>query len=169
MYNPESVPESEMLKLIWDFKIQTDHLIPARQPDQVIVKKRKKEKRKKKGNLPNCRLCCSGRLQSKIERKQGLVSGTCYGNKKKQTMEHESDSDTHCNWRTRYSHKRIGWGTGGLGNKRMSRDHPKNSFINIGQNTKTYPGDLREFTVNQAQVRSHRLALLWRTLQREKK
>ena len=34
-----------------DFEIQTDHLIPARQPDLVIVynkKKKKKEKKKKK-------------------------------------------------------------------------------------------------------------------------
>ena len=26
-------------KLLWDFNIQTDHLIPARQPDLIIIKK----------------------------------------------------------------------------------------------------------------------------------
>ena len=50
------------------FQIQTDHLILARQPDLVIVNK-------KKENLPNFGLCCSGWPQSTIERKrkEGLV------------------------------------------------------------------------------------------------
>ena len=30
-------------------------------------------------------------------------------------MEHESDGVTNCNWCARYSHQRIGIGTGGLG------------------------------------------------------
>ena len=28
MHKPESVQENEMLKILWDFEIQTDHLIP---------------------------------------------------------------------------------------------------------------------------------------------
>ena len=39
---------------------------------------------------------------------------------RKKTMEHEGDGDTNCNLRPRYSHQRIGTGTGGLGNKRAS-------------------------------------------------
>ena len=31
--------ENEMNKILWDFEIQTDHLISGRQPDLVIVKK----------------------------------------------------------------------------------------------------------------------------------
>ena len=42
MHNPESVQENETHKLLWDFEIQTDHLISARRPDQVIVNKKKK-------------------------------------------------------------------------------------------------------------------------------
>ena len=34
-------------KLLWDFNIQTDHLIPARRPDLIIINK--------KENLQNCR------------------------------------------------------------------------------------------------------------------
>ena len=34
--------------MIWDFNIQTDHLIPARRPDLIIINKKKKKKRKKK-------------------------------------------------------------------------------------------------------------------------
>ena len=43
------------------------------------------------------------------------------------------------------NHQRIGTGTGGLGNKRMSRDYPNNSIVEIDQNTKKRPGDLRDF------------------------
>ena len=39
MHNPKLI--LEMHKLFWDFKIQMDHLILARQPDPVIIKKRK--------------------------------------------------------------------------------------------------------------------------------
>ena len=29
-------------KLLWDFEIQTDHLIPARQPDLIIINKKER-------------------------------------------------------------------------------------------------------------------------------
>ena len=38
-------------------------------------------------------------------------------------------------------------GTRGLGNKRTSGDNPNNSIVEIGQNTKKGPGDLRRFIV----------------------
>ncbi len=42
MHNPESVLENETHKSLWDFKIQTDHLMSARRPDIVIVKKKER-------------------------------------------------------------------------------------------------------------------------------
>ncbi len=42
MHNPESVPENETHKLLWDFDIQTDHLISARRPDLIIINKKKR-------------------------------------------------------------------------------------------------------------------------------
>ena len=52
MHNPESVLENGKYGILWDFEIQTDHLIPARRPHLVIVTKKKdktkKNKRKKK-------------------------------------------------------------------------------------------------------------------------
>ena len=33
--------ENEKLKVLWDFEIQTDHLISARLPDLVIVNKKR--------------------------------------------------------------------------------------------------------------------------------
>ena len=42
MQNPESVLENETPKIPWDFQLQTDHLISARQPDLIIINKNKK-------------------------------------------------------------------------------------------------------------------------------
>ena len=42
MHNPASVQVDETLKLLWDFNIQTDHLILARRPESVIINKQKK-------------------------------------------------------------------------------------------------------------------------------
>ena len=39
---PEPVLESEGCKILWDFMIQTDHVIEARRPDMIVVKKRNK-------------------------------------------------------------------------------------------------------------------------------
>ena len=39
MHNPESVVEKH--KILWDFEIQTVHLISARRPDLVIVNKKR--------------------------------------------------------------------------------------------------------------------------------
>ena len=42
MHKPESVLENETHKILWDFKIQTDHLITARRPDLVLINKKKR-------------------------------------------------------------------------------------------------------------------------------
>ena len=42
MYNPESVQKNATHKLLWDFEIQMDPLITTRQPDLVIINKKKR-------------------------------------------------------------------------------------------------------------------------------
>ena len=42
MYNPAPVLGNDSHKLLWDFNIQTDHLIPTRRPDLIIINKRKR-------------------------------------------------------------------------------------------------------------------------------
>ena len=49
MHNPAPVLENDSHKLLWDFNIPTDQLIPARRPDLIII-----NKKKKKENLQNC-------------------------------------------------------------------------------------------------------------------
>ena len=40
MHNPESVLENEEHKILRDFEIQTDQLIPARRPEQGLLLKK---------------------------------------------------------------------------------------------------------------------------------
>ena len=42
MHNAAPVLENDSHKLFWDITIQTDHLIPTRRPDLIIIKKRKR-------------------------------------------------------------------------------------------------------------------------------
>ena len=42
MHNPAPVLENDSHKLLWDFNIQTDHLIPARRPDLIIINRKKR-------------------------------------------------------------------------------------------------------------------------------
>ena len=42
MHNPAPVLENDIHNLLWDFDIQTDHLISARRPDLLIINKKKR-------------------------------------------------------------------------------------------------------------------------------
>ena len=78
-------------------------------------------------------------------------------------MKHENDSDSICNSCAQYSYQMFGTRSEGLGNKRTSGDHPKDSIIKIGQNTEKCPGDLRRLVVTQTQMRNHRPTPVWKT------
>ena len=62
-------------------------------------------------------------------------------------MKHEGDNYTDRDWWFWYSHQRIIKGTGGLGKKRTSGDHPNYYIIENGQNTEKSSGDLRRLAV----------------------
>ena len=42
MHNPAPLLENDTHKLLWDFSIQTDHQIPARRLDLIIINKKKR-------------------------------------------------------------------------------------------------------------------------------
>ena len=44
MHNPAFVLKNDTHKLLWDFEIQTDHLISARKQDHIMIKKHKKKR-----------------------------------------------------------------------------------------------------------------------------
>ena len=52
------------------------------------------------------------------------------GREWKNNMEHESNSDTSCNWCTRYSHQLIGKRSAGLGNKMKNGNHATTTLLN---------------------------------------
>ena len=62
MHKPESVSENNIL---WDFEIQTDHLISARRPDLVMINKKRK-------NSPSCGFCCPSRPLSEKPRNRKI-------------------------------------------------------------------------------------------------
>ena len=49
----------------------------------------------------------------------------------KKTVAHESNVYTTFDWCSRYNHRRIIKGAGGLGNKRTSGDHPNYYIIEV--------------------------------------
>ena len=62
MHKPKSVLENEMHKILWDFEIKTDHLIPARRSKLVLINK-------KKENLSTGGFCSSSRSQGEAKGK----------------------------------------------------------------------------------------------------
>ena len=75
-------------------------------------------------------------------------------------MEHKSDGDISLNWSIWYNHRKIDTKTGGLGNKKKSRDHPNYSVAEISQNTEKRTGDLRRLAVTKTPLRNHQLILV---------
>ena len=75
-------------------------------------------------------------------------------------MEHEIDSYTNSNMCSWYTRQRNDKSTGGLGNNRTSGDHSNYSIVEIGQNTKKSPGDLRRLAICQTLVRNHRITVV---------
>ena len=133
-------------KLLWDFNIQTDHLISVRHPDLIIINK--------KENLPNCVLFyipTDHRVKLKEKEKKYIYLNLSRELKKtKKNVEHENDNYTNCDWCFCDSNRRIIKRTGGRKNKSRSEDHPNNnSIFENGQNTEKSPRDLRRLAVTQ--------------------
>ena len=157
MHKAESVLENEIHKILWNFEIQTDHLILTRQPDPVIVNKKEKK------NLLNSELCHSSRPQNEHQRKQKERQAFTPCQKTKKAVVHEGNSDTNWNLCTWNNPKSLAKGAGRVGNRRTSQDHLNYSIVKITQNTEKSPGDLRRLAVIQIPVKDHQLMLLWKT------
>ena len=110
VHKPESVIENELHKILWDFEIQTHHLIPIRRPDQMQINKQESER--KRENLPTYGFCRSSGPQSENENnlREIQVLGPCQ--RIKEAEEHEGDGNTSCGWCTRNGHKKLGKGIG---------------------------------------------------------
>ena len=93
MHKSESVRKNKTQKILWDSEIQTNHLIPTRRPDLVIIDKKHK----------NCRLVDFAVLADYTEKIKENETRDKYldlTSELKKAAEREGDGDTNCNWRT---------------------------------------------------------------------
>ena len=96
MHNPAPVLENDSHKLLWDINIQTDHLIPARRPDLIIINKRKRICK-----IVDFAVPVDHRISLKeSEKKDKYLDLT---RELKKTVEHESNVCANCYWCVRHS------------------------------------------------------------------
>ena len=133
VHNPASFLENNTHKLLWNFDIQTDHLISARRPDRIKINKKKKKKNKQNYGLCN-------RIKLKESEKKDKYLDLARELKKLWNIQVSYINRGRCFW---YSHQRIIKGTRELGNKRSNGDHPNYYIIKNGQNTEQSQDDLR--------------------------
>ena len=138
IYAQPGIPplENEIHRIRWNFEIQTDHLIPARRLDVVLITHthththtQKKERRK---NSPNKGLClpADGRVKIKWHEKNFEYLDLASELKN----EYVGDTETDCNWRVWNDTKRLGKKAERNGNQRTSGDHPNNNNNNSNNN-----------------------------------
>ena len=161
MYNPESFLLNEMRKLLWNFEIQTDHLISARWPDLVIITKKKKKKKKERTcRIVDFSVLSDHRIKLKESEKKDKYLDLARELKKLWNMKVTVIPIVIAALGT--VTKETGTITGGLGNKSMNGDHPNYSIAEIGQNIEKSHGDLKRLAVPQTPVGNHRLMLVWK-------
>ena len=136
----KSAIDNETPKILWDFVIQTDRLIPAWRPDLS-------DNFKKLKTCPLVDFNFTANHRNQRKRKERQVFGPWQRTEK--TAEHEDNGDTNCNWCTRNGSKRLVRKTGGIRHQRKIRNHPDYCIIEISQNTAKSPRDLRKLTVTQ--------------------
>ena len=89
MHNPASILENDTHKLLWDFDIETDHLILARTPDLIIINKKREIWKIVDFVVP----VDHGITLKECEKKDKYLD---LARELKKTMEHESDDYTNC-------------------------------------------------------------------------
>ena len=97
MHNPPPVLENDTIKFLWDFDVQTDHLILARRPDLIIINNKKRICK-----IVDFAVPADHRIKiKKFEKKDKYLDFAREFLKK--TVEHEVDNYTNCDWCLWYS------------------------------------------------------------------
>ena len=151
MQNPESVLENETHKLLWDFEIQTNHQILARQPDFIIINKKEKTCKVEDFSVP-------------VDHR--VILKEC--EKRDNYLDLARELKKQWNMKVTLILIVIGvLGTGertkGLGNNRTGGDCLNYSIVVISQKTEKTPGDLKRLAITQTPVKNHQLTLTWKT------
>ena len=154
MNNPACVLEKDTHKPLWNFNIQTDHLIPARRPDHIIINKKKRICK-----IVDFAVPADHRINLKECEKKGKYLDLARELKKL--------------WNMKVTIVPIvirAFGTitkgllKGFGSWLTGRDYPNDSIDENGQNPETSAGDLRRLAVTQTPVKNHQLTLMGKTL-----
>ena len=145
MHNPAPVLENDSHKLLWDFDIQTDHLIPARRPDLIIINEKKKKKKKKKRTciIVDFAVPADHRIKQKESEKKDKYLDLARELKKL--------------WNRQVKIIPIVIGAFGTVTKGLLKGLEN---LENCQNTKKSPGDSRRLAVTQTSVKNHRLSLM---------
>ena len=144
MHNPVPVLENDSHKLLWDFNIQTDHLIPARRPDLIIINQK-------------TRICKIVDFPVPEDHRINLKESE----KNHKYLDLAREIKKLWNMKVTIVPIVIGAlgtvikGPKGLGSWRTGRDYPNNGIAEDGQNTETSPGDLGGLAVTQTPVKNH--------------
>ena len=96
MHNRVPVIENDSHKLLWDFNIQTDNLIPARKPELIIINKRKRICKIVDFVVPADHII----NLKESEKKDKYID---LARELKKTVEHESNDCANCDWCVRHS------------------------------------------------------------------
>ena len=92
MHNPASVLENDTHEILWDFDIQTDHLISARRPDFIRIKKKKKKKKREPAKIVGFAVSVDHKINLKESEKKDKYLDLARELKK--NIEHEGDNYT---------------------------------------------------------------------------
>ena len=147
MHNPAPGRENDTHKLQSDFHIQTDHLIPARRPDLIIINKNKRICK-----IVDFAVLADHRINLKECAKKD--KSLDHARELKKTVEHESDDRTNCDLRFWHNNKRIIKRPGRLWSWPTGRVYLNESIAENGQNPETSPGDLSIFAVTQTPAKT---------------
>ena len=132
--------------------MQTDHLIPVRRPDLIIINKKER----------TCRI---------VNFADSVEHGLKLKESEKKDKYLDLDRELKRPWNMKVTMirivigalctvtRRIGTRTTGLRNKRTSGDHSNYSIVEIDQNTVKGRGDLRRLVFSQTPVKDHQLTL----------
>ena len=96
LHNPAPVLENDSHKLQWDFSIQTDHLIPARRPDLIIINRKKRISKIVDFVVPADHII----NLKESEKKDKYLD---LAREVKKTVEHESNDCVNCDWCVRHN------------------------------------------------------------------
>ena len=136
IHNPESDLQNDTHKLLWDFDIQTNHLISARRPDLMIINKKRTCK------FEDFDVPADHRIKLKESEKKDGYLDLAREWKKLRNMKVTIVPIVIDAFST-VSKGLLKW----RGGRRTSGDHPNNK--NIGHNTEKSPGDLRRLAVTK--------------------